>query len=331
MEEKKEITCKKCVNSSKNKSIKIGDDGLCDVCRDYESFFDKESLKEETEFLKTFITGKKYDAMVGISGGKDSTASLYTAKEMGFSPLAFTFKIGYLPENVYTRAANAAKSMSIDHEIIDINEYVTETDRGCLEMMADLYDKEESEDLKRKFEELYTEGRKYYSNKIDIKFPFVRPCQLCRKIAIRAYYGEAIKRGVQVVVIGINEWTGLSDGTYSATRKLQPNKTEPPVYIVHLPFLLQRKLEETKEILDKIGWEKTDEEKFVDTGANSCLLARACEEKACNMLGFNPDSTRLAREVAVDFITKDEANNALKKPRSSEKTVRQVLEEGGLI
>jgi len=326
-----EITCKKCVNSSRNKSVIFGDDGLCNICREYNTRFNKKNLEEELAFLKTFITGKKFDAMVGISGGKDSSAVLYTVKQMGFSPLAFTFKIGYLPEAVYTRSKKVAEKMSIEHEIIDISSYVNDTDRKCLTLMADLYDEEENEELKKKFLELYIEGRKYYSNKINIGFPFVRPCQICRKIAIKAYYGEAIKRSIQVVIIGINEWTGLSGGVYSAIRKLQPDKNKPPVYIVHLPFLLQRKLEDTKKILKEIKWEKSEEEKLVDTGASACLLAEACEAKAYRMLGFHMDSTRLAREVTVGFIAKKEAEAAMNKVRVATKSVRQVLKEGNLI
>lgn len=331
MKQDQAITCKKCVNSSKNKFITIGEDGFCNVCREYNEKFKAEKLREEEEFLKRFITGKNYDIMVGISGGKDSSATLYTIRQMGFSPLAFTFKIGYLSESVYVRASKVANQMSIKHEIIDINEYVSDTDRKCMELMADLYDEEDSEDLKQRFMDLYTEGRKYYSNKINIEFPFVRPCQLCRKIAIKAYYGEALKRGVQVIAIGINEWTGLSAGVYSAIRKLQPDQNKPPLYIVHLPFLLQRKLGQTKQILEEIGWERPEGEKLVDTGARCCLMASACEAKAARMLGFSLDSTRLAREVTVGFITKKEALAAMKDIKVSKKSLRQVLIDGKMI
>ena len=83
-------------------------------------------------------------------------------------------------------------------------------------MMADLYDEPVTEEFKEKFRKIYKEGRKYYSTKQQIAFPFVRPCQICRKIAIKAYYNEAIERNIKIVFVGINEWTGLSNGTYSA-------------------------------------------------------------------------------------------------------------------
>ncbi|MBI2633070.1 MAG: hypothetical protein HYW78_01615, partial [Parcubacteria group bacterium] len=85
------VECKKCVNTSANLSSAIGKSGLCDVCERYKKNFSKEPLKKELEFLlsqKNSGQGK-YDAMVGISGGKDSTATLYETSRMGFTPLAF--------------------------------------------------------------------------------------------------------------------------------------------------------------------------------------------------------------------------------------------------
>ena len=87
--------CKKCINTTANPSITIGEDGLCNVCRDYSKKFNQETLDNELEFLKTLIKNEKYDCMVGLSGGKDSSAMLYTVKKLGFTPLAFSFEIGY--------------------------------------------------------------------------------------------------------------------------------------------------------------------------------------------------------------------------------------------
>jgi len=325
------VECKKCINTNENPSITFNGKGLCNVCERYLTNFNKDQLNQELKFLRSFIANKKYDAMVGISGGKDSTAVLYTVKEMGFTPLAFSFEIGYTTKDMFIRAREIARKIGVGYEVIDVRQHVGEKDRESFVKMAELYDEKEGNELRDKFRNLYEEGRKHYSTKSDIAFPFVRPCQICRKIAIKSYYAEAQKRGIQVVIIGINEWTGLSGNSYSAIRKLQPLKSKPPVYIVHLPFLLQRKLADTKKILSKIGWQKPVSEKYVDTGSGTCYLARACEAKAARLLGFNMDSTRLAREVTIGFLTKKEAKSALSKIRRSEKSVKTVLKEAGLI
>lgn len=87
--------CKICVNTTINPSIKINSEGICNVCEHYNKYFNKEDLEKELEFIKKFIKNEKYDCMVGLSGGKDSSAMLYTTKKLGFTPLAFSFEIGY--------------------------------------------------------------------------------------------------------------------------------------------------------------------------------------------------------------------------------------------
>ena len=52
---------------------------------------------------------------------------------------------------------------------------------------------------------------------------------------------------------------------------------------------------------------------------------------AKRLLGFHPDSTRLAREVTVGFITKKQALKALGKIHPYKDTPRQVLEKASIL
>lgn len=331
--------CKKCVNNTKNPTISINRFGLCNICEQYKKGFNKAGLAKELKFFKSLIgSGKgKYDAMVGISGGKDSTATLYTVKQLGFTPLAFTFDIGYYPQHIFSRSVQVAKKLKVDHIIIKIQKYIRKVDLKCYQKTADLYDEEYSQELKQKFLKLYQKGREHYSIKCKHSFPFVRSCQLCRRTVIRAYYAEALKHGVRVVVLGINEWTGLSKSqfskkcTISAIRRLKPYANKPAVYIVHLPFLLQRTVNDTQKILKKLQWGHPKGEALIESNANSCLLARAAENKARKLLGFHPDSTRLAREVTVGFITKNQAKKALDKIHNYKYSVHQVLQKAKIL
>lgn len=332
MKEVKE--CRICINNTKNPSIKINDDGICNICEHYNKYFKRSDIETEKEFIKTFITNKKYDCMVGLSGGKDSSAMLYTVKELGFTPLAFSFKVGYneMTKSVKEKINNITKCLGVDYQVININNYISDIDKQCFKQMSELYDEELTEKSKEKFKEIYNEGRKYYSTKQQIVFPFVRPCQICRKIAIKAYYEEAVKRNIKVVFIGINEWASNKNNKYSAIRKLKPFENKPEVYIVHLPFLVGRKYEELPEILERIGWKREEGNHEVDTGGSACLLARACEKKANEIMGFHLDSARLAREITVGFIDKAKAKEAIKNGnRESEYTVKEVLKRGNII
>lgn len=332
------VECKKCVNTSSNLSSMIGKSGLCDVCERYEKNFNREPLKKELGFLLSLRnSGRgKYDALIGVSGGKDSTATLYEIKRMGFNPLAFSLDTHYYPKHIFHRAKQIAKQLGVDYKKIDVRKYIRPVDRACFNKTADLYDERDSLELKEKFRKWYVEGRRHYSVKCQHRIPFVRTCQLCRRLIVRAYYGEAQKNGVNVVILGINEWAGLSQDSkskkfaFSAIRKLQPFKNKPPVYIVHLPFLLQIKIKDTEKILKKLGWKIPRGEKLIESNANSCLFAKAAENKARRMLGFHPDSTRLAREVTAGFISKKQARMALDKIHNYKYSVRQVLERAGM-
>lgn len=317
--------CKRCINTSQNPWVKFNEEGLCSVCETYEQNLNKQSLSEELEFFKLFVgSGSgKYDIMVGLSGGKDSSATLYRVKEIGFTQLAFTFNTGYFHPYIYRRARSVAKKCRVDYEIIPVRQYVTPEMLKKFRQMAELYKRNKREELL----EDYTMGREGYRG-------VARPCWVCRELIIHARYFEAIKRGVQVIAIGINEWTSLKQSTsqgkfvVSAIRKLNPFPDKPVVYVVHFPFLMQATLKDTKEVLRKIGWNYYHN---VQSNAASCLLALAAEKPLYDSLGFHPDTTRLAREVTVGFITKEEAKRALGKVRTSECSVPQILERAGLI
>ncbi len=331
--------CKICLNNTKNPTISINKNGLCRICELYKKNFDKEKLDKELIFLKSFIgSGKgKYDAMVGISGGKDSTAILHTITQMGFTPLAFTFDIGYYPKHMFRRGEKIAKKLGVDYKLIKIKKYIRKQDKISYKKTAELYNKKISDELKREFIKSYIDEKKYYSVKSKGSHSFVRTCRLCRHTVIPSYYREAVKYGVRVILLGINEWVGLSQSKtsdkfiISGIRKLQPFTKRPAVYIVHLPFILQRKIKDVRKVLKKNGWKEPKGEGLIETNSNSCLLARAAELKAKKLLGFHPDSTRLSREVTVGFITKEQARKALNKVHKYRYSVKQVLERAGII
>lgn len=317
----------------------ISENGLCSVCEVYRSNFDRSSLQKEQEFFSSFIEkGGKYNVMAGISGGKDSSAMLYTLKEMGFRPLAFTFDIGYYPKHEFVRARAVAKNLGIDHEVIDIRRYLTNNDIKAYKRTAELYSKRYSQKLKKEFMRIYVDERRYYSAKSTSPLPVVRTCQLCRRAVIRGYYSEARKRSIPLVALAINEWAGLSQDynnkkayVFSAMRRLRPKPANAPVYIAHVPFLFGRKLSETRSILKKIGWNLPFGEDIIESNSNSCLFARAAETKAKRLLGFHPDTPRISREITAGFITKAQGRKALIKPHNYGWSVAHVLSRANII
>ena len=59
---------------------------------------------------------KEFDALIPISGGKDSTYVLYMAKqELGLKCLAFTYDNGYLSQHAKNNIDNACKKLGVEH------------------------------------------------------------------------------------------------------------------------------------------------------------------------------------------------------------------------
>ncbi len=329
--------CSRCINDTANPTITIGADGRCSVCSWYKKHFSETRLeKERTLFKNLRGTGVgEYDIAVGISGGKDSTAMLATVLELGFTPLAFTLDTGYYPAHSFARAKAVAKKLGVDWVRADIRGYARACDKASFRMTANLYDLPETPDVASLFRGIYAHNREHYAITCKHPMPFVRSCILCRRLVIRAYHALATEHGIKTVALGMNEWTGLSSiGTkagISAMRELRPSKKGPSVTIVHVPFLFRRKRKDTAKILKKLGWKAPMKESFVESNANSCLLAFAMEAKAARLLGFHPDTTRLAREVTAGFLTKTEARHALATTHPSPHSARAILRKAGLL
>lgn len=96
--------CSRCVQDSTVPGIKFDDNGVCNFCHLHDKL-DKifpngergqEILKNIFSKVKKNSKNKKYDCVVGISGGRDSTYLLYlTVKKWGLRPLAVHFNDGF--------------------------------------------------------------------------------------------------------------------------------------------------------------------------------------------------------------------------------------------
>ncbi len=89
-------TCKRCIMDSKNDpDLIIDSEGICNHCHNFDKAFgllpkgeDKRKFFENaiTE-IKAYGKNKKYDCLIGISGGVDSTYLTYLAKKNGLRAL----------------------------------------------------------------------------------------------------------------------------------------------------------------------------------------------------------------------------------------------------
>ena len=89
--------CKRCIYDERVSSITFDDEGICNYCRQVEFLKQEYGTAEEkgkklflniVEDIKRSGKGKKYDCVIGVSGGTDSSYMLHLAKHLGLRPLA---------------------------------------------------------------------------------------------------------------------------------------------------------------------------------------------------------------------------------------------------
>jgi len=110
--------CIRCVmNTNVDKEITFDKNGLCSHCQkfDREKLFrladcGEGNLKHLVNRIKLAGRGKKYDCIVGISGGTDSTYVALLAKKMGLRPLAIHVDNGW---NTELAVSNIEKCLGV--------------------------------------------------------------------------------------------------------------------------------------------------------------------------------------------------------------------------
>lgn len=105
MAERKYQVCTRCVMDTTDSDIRFDEHGVCQRCREYEERIlpdwnygkgHEAELKELIAKIKKSGEGKKYDCILGLSGGLDSTYMLHLAvKEWGLRPFVFHIDCGW--------------------------------------------------------------------------------------------------------------------------------------------------------------------------------------------------------------------------------------------
>jgi N-acetyl sugar amidotransferase len=125
------MRCKRCVYDHTVPGISFDKQGVCNYCHQQDEL-EKEyptgregarRLKKLADEIKKAGKGKKYDCVIGVSGGCDSSMLLHLAKKLGLRPLAVHFDNTW---NSIIAVENIAKVLTkLD---IDLYTYVVDND-----------------------------------------------------------------------------------------------------------------------------------------------------------------------------------------------------------
>ncbi len=128
-------TCARCIMDSTASGIRFDANGVCSYCT---AFIEEAShvitpdAARQRELLAAFVAKvkragrrKRYDCIVGVSGGVDSSWTLVQAVELGLRPLAVHMDNGWNSELAQNNIANLVSGLGVDlhTHVINWNEY----------------------------------------------------------------------------------------------------------------------------------------------------------------------------------------------------------------
>jgi N-acetyl sugar amidotransferase len=116
--------CVRCVMDTSAKEITFDANGVCNFCRECEEYLNKtifrpldtrtKELRESVERLKQLGKNDKYDCLIGLSGGVDSSYICYWAKQEGLRPLIVHFDNGWNSELAVKNIENIINKLGFD-------------------------------------------------------------------------------------------------------------------------------------------------------------------------------------------------------------------------
>lgn len=122
------VLCKRCVMDTSIPGVRLDEEGVCNFCHMHEKLERRfptgeegeRILKKLAEKIRKSGKGKKYDCVVGVSGGRDTSYCLYYVKEvMKLRPLAVHFDNGWDSEIAKSNIAKLCEKLEVDlHTII---------------------------------------------------------------------------------------------------------------------------------------------------------------------------------------------------------------------
>ncbi|MCK4815648.1 hypothetical protein KA005_07760 [bacterium] len=113
------IRCKKCVLPHTYPDIQFDNDSICNFCLEYpkENKTSRNGLQRDLERIIKDYKGKsnKYDIIVGLSGGKDSTyVAYYLKKKYDLKILGVNYDIGYRSSYAIQNLETLTNKLDID-------------------------------------------------------------------------------------------------------------------------------------------------------------------------------------------------------------------------
>jgi N-acetyl sugar amidotransferase len=111
--------CTECVMDTSDPNITFDENGICSHCRsfnfvDFKDFSNESILLSHINIIKKAGRRKKYDCIIGVSGGVDSSYVAYLVKKYGLRPLAIHLDNGWNSELAVQNIRRMLEILEID-------------------------------------------------------------------------------------------------------------------------------------------------------------------------------------------------------------------------
>jgi N-acetyl sugar amidotransferase len=118
--------CTRCVYDTTIPGIRFDEQGICQFCKIHDEMeklyplgeIAAERLSVLINKIKVLGANRRHDCVVGVSGGTDSTYTLYQAVKLGLRPLAVHFDNGWNSEISVSNIHNAVQKLDVDLETV---------------------------------------------------------------------------------------------------------------------------------------------------------------------------------------------------------------------
>jgi hypothetical protein len=327
--------CKNCVLPETFPGLRLDDEGICQHCRGLKPVADRRQDRDHYRsrfeaLLKEKEGRSEYGALVGYSGGKDSSYVLSLLKNVyDLKTLAVTFDNGFLPEQTHENIRTVTKSLDVDHVFI----------RPDFALLANIF------------------RAGYESNFFSAK-SLTRASTICTACIAFSKFGSlrlAIEKNIPFIVYGwspgqiplassiLKNTPSMLKAThrviYDAVRRIAGPGIDPfflqeehlstgrelPYNISPLAFLDYDETE-IRDSIARFGWIPPS---GVDANSTNCLLNALGIVRHEELYGYHPYAFELAKLVREGALTRAEALEKMLQP-PDRATVDSVKKKLGL-
>jgi 3'-phosphoadenosine 5'-phosphosulfate sulfotransferase (PAPS reductase)/FAD synthetase len=323
--------CTKCVLNENYPGINFDENGVCNYCNRHKKIEEQKSLKEKyknkfLDLVEKYRGKNQYDCLVGYSGGKDSTYTLYLLKEIfGLNILALRYDNWFQSNIALKNIERVVKELDV--ELLTVKPNYKKFKK--IMQAAAVYELYPTKSLSRASSICTTciSLIRFVSFKtaIEKEIPFVvfgmSPGQAPIVTSIVKTNPDMVRNMQNIIYQPLHKYLGSEIDSFFIQERHFKREEHFPYNINPLAFLNYDE-KEIERIQNILGWEKP---KDTDANSTNCLLNALANNIHINKYGYHPYAYELSELILNGVLSRD---IAMEKINSKEdKKIIELMKE----